>query len=300
MTLKDWIILTLKGIGMGAANSVPGVSGGTIAFITGIYEKLVRSINNIDTKAVKYLMKGEFGKLWDHVNGNFLCAVMLGVLIAMFSFAKLIVWCMDFYPIHTWAFFFGLIIASGIIMLRSIKGWNAVNVVLLIAGAALGVFVCTLDGAPDADDDLSLFYVFCCGAVSICAMILPGVSGSLLLQVMGAYRQIMEAIAQCLTFDVGAIVELCVFGAGCVCGLLAFAKLLRWLMDKWENQTMIVLCGFVLGSLVKVWPWDGDNLGADALTGAAADPHILAGVLFIIVGITLVLGLEWLGKRSKK
>lgn len=299
MSIKEFVVLALKGVGMGAANSVPGVSGGTIAFITGIYQRLVTSINNIDRKAVSLLFKGEFRQLWQHVDGNFLCAVMLGVLVAMFSFAKLIVWCMDVYPVQTWAFFFGLIVASGIIMLRAIKGWNLANVLLLVAGAALGVFVCTLDGVSEMKTNPSLLYILCCGAVSICAMILPGISGSLLLQVMGAYRYIMEVIANCLTFDPKAMLELSVFGVGCVCGLLAFAKLLHYLMDKWGLQTMIVLSGFVLGSLVKVWPWNNFE-AVDPLTGAANDPFILPAVLCCLAGTALVLGLEWVGHRSEK
>lgn len=304
MKLKDWIIVALKGIGMGAANSVPGVSGGTIAFITGIYGRLVTAINHIDAKAVKMLFTGDFKGLWKHVDGNFLLALFTGVLIAMFSFAKLIVWCMDAYPVHTWGFFFGLIIASGVVMLRSTTGWKAADLGWLVLGAVLGVFICTLQGSESAGNP-SLLYVLLCGAVSICAMILPGVSGSLLLQVMGEYRYIMVVIADVLTFDWNAIIALCVFGVGCVTGLLAFSKLLHFLMDRYARPTMVALTGFVLGSLVKVWPWRAEYLamqGGDPLLGgsAPADLHIAGGIVCIILGIALVLGLEWLGSRGKK
>lgn len=297
MTAKQSIILALKGMAMGAANSVPGVSGGTIAFVTGIYSRLVKAINNVDAKAVKMLFKGDFKGLWEHVDGNFLASLFSGVLIAMFSLAKLIVWCMDYYPIHTWGFFFGLIIASGVVMLRSIKGWKAADVLWLLAGAALGVFVCTLESMDAASVNPSLWYVFLCGAVSICAMILPGISGSLLLQVMGEYRYIMGVIGDVLTFDWNAILTLCVFGAGCVFGLLAFSKLLHFLMDRFEKPTMVALTGFVLGSLVKVWPWNSYE-AVDPLIGLPNDPHILAAIICCLAGAALVLGLEYLGRRQ--
>lgn len=297
MKFKEAIILALKGAAMGAANSVPGVSGGTIAFVTGIYNRLVTSINNIDATAVKMLFKGDLKGLWKHVDGNFLVALFSGVLVAMFSLAKLIVWCMDYYPIHTWGFFFGLIIASGVVMLRSISGWRWMDILWLLGGAALGVFVCTLEGSESAGNP-SLPYVFLCGAVSICAMILPGISGSLLLQVLGEYRYIMGVIADVLTFDWNAILTLVVFGLGCISGLLAFSKLLHFLMDRFAKPTMVALTGFVLGSLVKVWPWNSYE-AVDPLIGLPNDPHIFAAIICCLAGAALVLGLEYLGRRGE-
>lgn len=296
MTVKECIFTVLKGIGMGAANSVPGVSGGTIAFITGIYERLVNSLNNIDSKAVKLLLSGNFKELWQHVDGSFLCALMGGVLVAMFSFAKLMLVLLASFPIHTWAFFFGLIIASSIIMLADVKKWNFTNVLWLVFGGVLGVVVCTATPMETPD---GLWFILICGALSICAMILPGISGSFILLVLGKYEYIMQVISDVLTFDLNAIITLCVFGLGCVVGLLAFAKFLHWLLARWASQTLIVLSGFVLGSLVKVWPWSAYSAGADPLTGAPADLHIMAGVIWIVLGIALVLGLEYLGRRSK-
>ena len=296
MKLKEIITLVLKGIAMGAANSVPGVSGGTIAFITGIYERFVNCLNNVNSEAVKLLFKGRFKELWQHIDGNFLCAILGGVLIAMFSFAKLMLILLADYSIQTWAFFFGLIIASSIIMLSGISKWRFADVIWLIFGGILGVAVCTMTPMETPD---GLWFIFLCGALSICAMILPGISGSFILLVMGKYEYIMEQITAVLSFDSHAILVLSVFGLGCVVGILAFAKLLHWLLAHWERQTMIVLSGFVLGSLVKVWPWNS-YVAVDPLLGTPNDSHIAAAIIWCIAGAALVLGLEWAGKHSQE
>ncbi len=295
MKISELVSLFLKGLGMGAANSVPGVSGGTIAFITGIYSRLVGSLNNFDASAVKALFKGRFREVWRHIDGNFLCAVLSGVLVAMFSFAKLMLVLLEKAPIQTWAFFFGLIVASSVIMLRGIRKWGFTDVLWLLLGGALGVFICTMTPMQTPD---GLWFIFICGALSICAMILPGISGSFILLVMGKYEYIMKVITDVLTFDWNAILTLCVFGLGCIVGLLAFAKFLHYLIGRWERQTLVTLSGFVLGSLVKVWPWNS-YVSADPLLGVENDPHILAAVLWCIAGIALVLGLEWAGRRAK-
>lgn len=290
----EWIILTLKGIGMGAANVVPGVSGGTIAFITGIYERLVGAINNFDTDAVKMLFGGKFKDFWKHIDGNFLTAILLGVAIATFSLAKLMLILLEGYPIQTWAFFFGLIIASSILILGGLKDWKASDFICLVAGGAIGVLVCTLSPMETPD---GLWFIFVCGAVSISAMILPGISGSFILLVMGKYEYIMKAIDGVLHLDVQSFIVLLVFALGCAVGILAFAKLLHWLLARYNRQTVIALAGFILGSLVKVWPWNSYDGTPNPLTGEVADPHILAAILWCIAGTALVLGLEWAGKR---
>lgn len=307
MKIKDWILLTLKGLGMGAANVVPGVSGGTIAFITGIYERLVGAINNFDGQAVKMLLGGRLKELWKHIDGNFLLAIMLGVVIATFSLAKLMLILLGSYAIQTWAFFFGLIIASSVIILKDIKGWKPADVIWMLLGGALGVGVCLLTPMESPN---SLWYIFLCGAASICAMILPGLSGSFVLLVMGKYEYIMGAISGVLHLDAHSIVVLIVFAIGCVAGILAFAKLLHYLLEKWNRQTIILLSGFVLGSLVKVWPWHGANelpvlpssyasLNSDPILGSAANPHITAAILCCIAGAALVMALEYLGSKIK-
>ncbi|MCQ2186696.1 MAG: DUF368 domain-containing protein [Bacteroidales bacterium] len=306
MTVKECIFTVLKGMGMGAANSVPGVSGGTIAFITGIYGRLVNSLNNIDSKAVKLLLSGNFKELWQHVDGGFLCALMGGVLVAMFSFAKLMVYLLGAFPIQTWAFFLGLIIASSIVLLAGIKGWKASDAIWIVLGILLGLAVVWANmwinaGSQSVQTPDTLWFIMLCGMLSITAMILPGISGSFILVLLGKYEYIMIVISDVLKFDTDAIIKLCAFGLGCVIGLLAFARFLHWLMAKYANQTLITLIGFILGSLPVLWPWASWNgYGAiDPLTGAPADLHVMAGVIWILLGIALVLGLEYLGRKSK-
>lgn len=292
--ITNWIILTLKGIGMGAANVVPGVSGGTIAFITGIYERLVSAINSIDSTAVKMLFTLRLKEFWKHIDGNFLLAILVGVGIATFSLAKLMTILLNVYPVHTWAFFFGLIIASSILILRDLKDWKAADYIFLIIGGALGITVCTLTPMHTPDN---LWFIFLCGAVSICAMILPGISGSFILLVMGKYEYVMQAIDGVLHLDGASAVTLAVFALGCITGILAFAKLLHFLLGKWNRQTILILSGFILGSLVKVWPWSNTEALAGASLPTEGFPCMGAAIVLCAAGIALVLVLERLGRR---
>ena len=305
MTIKEFILLTLKGLGMGAANVVPGVSGGTVAFITGIYQRLVGAINNCDVNALRMLFTARFKDLWRYIDGNFLLAVMAGVVIATFSLAKLMLVLLEGYAVQTWAFFFGLIVASSVLILRDIKGWKPGDAIFIAVGVALGVGVCLLSPVESPD---GLWYIFICGAAAVCAMILPGLSGSFVLLVMGKYAYVMEAVSGVLKLDGHSILVLGVFALGGVCGLLAFAKLLHALLARWNRQTIVLLAGFVLGSLVKVWPWHGANdmpvlpstysaLHIDPVLGVEAPAHIVAALLCAAAGVVLVLGLEWLGRR---
>ena len=188
----DYLFVTVKGICMGAADVIPGVSGGTIAFMTGIYEELVASINSINGTAVKLLFTGKFRQFWKHINGNFLVSLIAGILISIFSLAKLMQYLLNYQPIQTWAFFFGLIVASSIFILRGVKGWKVKDFVMLALGIVLGVVVCTLSPTETPD---GLWFIFLCGAIAICAMILPGISGSFILLVLGKYEYMMSRIA---------------------------------------------------------------------------------------------------------
>ena len=188
----NYLMVTIKGICMGAADVIPGVSGGTIAFMTGIYEDLVGSINAINAEALKLLFTGKIKQFWKHINGNFLFSLIIGILISIMSLAKLMQYLLNFHPIQTWAFFFGLIVASSIFILRGISGWKAKDIITLIAGIALGVIICTLSPTTTPD---GLWFIFLCGAIAICAMILPGISGSFILLILGKYEYMMSTIA---------------------------------------------------------------------------------------------------------
>lgn len=290
------IIVALKGFGMGAANVVPGVSGGTIALLTGIYSDIVGALNAVTEKETwESLLHGRFREFWRLINGDFLVALLVGVLLSVFSLAKLVTWCLTYYPILTWAFFFGLILASAVVMVRGIKDFRGADMIPAVIGLALGLVICTMSPTKTTDD---IWFIFLCGAISICAMILPGISGSFILLVMGKYHYIMQAITD-LNWPV-----IIMFGVGCVVGILAFAKLLHWLLARWERQTMLVLLGFVFGSLVRVWPWyDSEAVEAAQLlrTGCVSplDLQIPGAVIWCAVGIAAVVLFELLGSRKK-
>ncbi len=287
-----YIVTAVKGILMGAANAIPGVSGGTIALMTGIYGRLVHSISSFDTVAVKLFFTGKFGQFFKHIDGWFLLSVGLGIVVGTLSLARLMIFLLGGYPIHTWAFFFGLIVASAIFMLIGIKGWKVLDGVFLVAGIALGAVICSLtpaEGTPDA-----LWFVFISGVICICAMILPGISGSFLLLLLGKYEYVFKAIGALASGRAGANdwAIVVVFVLGAAVGILAFSKLLDKLMERWGRQTMIVLAGFMIGSLVKVWPW------ANVPSAGGSDLHIVGAVIFALVGLAVVFGLEMLSRRG--
>ena len=291
--MKKALLTGLKGFGMGAANVVPGVSGGTVALLTGIYGEIVAALDSLTQgRTWKALFQGRWKDFWQAVRGSFLLPLGVGVVLSVLSLAKLMVWLMGAYPVQVWAFFFGLILASAFVLLRDISSWRGRDVLLALLGLGLGVWVCTLDalsGTPDAP-----WYIFLCGAVSVCTMILPGVSGSFVLLVLDKYEYVMKAIDPA-HFNLPVVV---VFALGCVVGLLAFAIFLHWLLGQWEKQTMIVLLGFILGSLVKVWPWSNPEalVEAGVITDpsqAAALPLWPSALLWSLAGLALVVALEF-------
>ena len=295
--LKDYLMVGVKGACMGAADVIPGVSGGTIAFITGIYDEFVGSIARIDTEAVRLLMKGKIRDFWTHINGWFLLSVVAGIGVSVVSLAGLMQMLLSDYPIQTWAFFFGLIVASSIFILRGISGWKAREVLLVIFGVILGAVVCTLSPTQTPD---ALWFIFLSGAIAICAMILPGISGSFILLILGKYQYIMGCISGLVAGqDFGHnLLILCVFVIGAVTGILGFSKFLHWLLARWNKETLIVLAGFIIGSLVKVWPWS--NAEAMQQVEATGSMHIGGAVAFALVGFCLVSGIEIVGKLMKK
>lgn len=302
-SIRKYLGIVLKGAGMGAADVVPGVSGGTIAFMTGIYEDLVGSLNNVNMKAVKLLFSGKFKEFWKHINGNFICSVLLGILISVLTLAKLMTYLLEMHPIQTWAFFFGLIVASSVFMLRDIKGWALKEILFLALGVVLGVTVCTLSPTNTPE---SLWFIFVSGAIAICAMILPGISGSFILLILGKYHFILKQVDDLTSGVVGRnILVLGVFILGCVVGILAFSKFIHWLLGKWEKQTLIVLIGFIIGSLVKVWPWSDQVALAEAqvLRGGAPAPlelQVPSALIFFALGLTLVSFIQFLSAKTSK
>ncbi len=244
--MNNDIGIFLKGLGMGAANVIPGVSGGTIALITGIYERLINAIKSCDLQATKLFFNGEFTGVWTHIDGRFLTALLGGVAVSIFSLAKLFEYLLENYERYTMAFFFGLILLSLFYVSKRISSWTISTWLALLAGTAIAVGIALL--AP-ASENASFWYVFACGVVAISSMILPGLSGSFVLIIMGNYALVLGAVSS-LSFNILLPMIL-----GCAFGLVAFSHILSWVFKHFENQTLALMTGFVLGSLVVIWPW---------------------------------------------
>jgi putative membrane protein len=245
--IKDYIVIGLKGMAMGAADVVPGVSGGTIAFISGIYEELLGSISNVNLGLFKTLKKEGFKIAWKQLNGNFLLSLFIGIFISILSLAKAIKYLLENEPILLWSFFFGLVLASIIYIAKQISKWNFILIIIAVLGAFLAYYITTLN--PLVSESSSSLYVFFAGAIAICAMILPGISGSFILVLLGAYKPVLDALND---KDFKTIFT---FIAGAILGLLTFSKVLKWLFANYKDYTLAVLTGFIIGSLNKIWPW---------------------------------------------
>jgi len=301
-TLKDYAIISLKGVAMGAADVVPGVSGGTIAFISGIYEELIGSINQINLKLVTTLKEEGIGSAWKQVNGNFLLSLLIGIGVSVLSLAKVIRHLLETQPVLIWAFFFGLVLASIIFVGKKITRWYPGTILMLIAGGVLAYFITTL---TPQEAEVTYPYVFFSGALAICAMILPGISGSFILLLLGMYKPVLDAIH---FRDLGVIAILM---AGAVVGLLSFSRLLKWLFDHYENLTLAVLTGFILGSLNKIWPWK-KVLESEMINGKLkileeqsvlpsayeGDPQLGMALFFGLLGFGFILLLERLADKK--
>lgn len=292
---SEYILTAVKGACMGAADVIPGVSGGTIAFIMGIYDKFVASLAAINAEAVKLFFTGKFKEFWRHINGGFLLSLVVGIGISIISLATVMQTLLSDFPIQTWAFFFGLIVASSIFILRGISGWGLREILFLIGGVVLGVTICTLSPTQTPD---ALWFIFLSGAIAICAMILPGISGSFILLILGKYQYILGAVSDLVAGQnvVGNLLIIGVFAIGAVVGILSFSKLLHWLLSRWHKQALIILAGFIIGSLVKIWPWNNPEAIAQAeLTGSL---HIGSAIIIALIGFSLVTGIEIAGKMT--
>ncbi len=287
-TIKDYALLFLKGMGMGAADVVPGVSGGTIAFITGVYDELLTSIKSIDGTSLKMLFTGKFRAFWQTIHGNFLLALIGGIAVSVLSLARVITWLLSHHPIFVWAFFFGLVLASVWFVAKDIKQWNVRTVLAFVFGLAAALFITS---ATPAETPTALWFIFLCGAIAICAMILPGISGSFILLLLGKYAFIMEAVKD-LDF-----VILGVFLVGAVIGITSFSRLLSYALRKWRAVTLSLLTGFMAGSLNKVWPWKVQD-AAGLEHNIAPDCFVWQAVLLALAGFFLVWGLERISRRK--
>ena len=245
--MREHIAHFLKGFAMGVANVIPGVSGGTIALLTGIFERLINALKSFDVEAVRLLLKFKFKEFARHVDFGFLVAVFLGVGVSIVSVAKLLEFLFQSYPVYVWSFFFGLILVSVWFVGKSIGKIDVPAAISFVAGAVVAFGLSVMNPATE---NTAFWYLIICGAVAICSMILPGLSGSFVLILMGNYQLIM--IYAVSHFDMGIIIPV---GIGVVVGLLAFSHFLSWLLSRYARQTMAVLTGFIFGSLGTIWPW---------------------------------------------
>lgn len=316
-----WMVL--KGMAMGIAEVIPGVSGGTIAFITGIYEKLLHTIKAFGPEAIQAFRKEGISGFWSAINGTFLVALLfgmgIGIGIGVFGVTHL----MESFPEVLWAFFFGLIIASAIYIGKQVSRWSVPEYLLLSLGAIFAFYITTIS---PANGNESLWFVFLSGAIAISALILPGISGSFILLLMGMYTFVIPTVKDALTtFNPDSLVILAVFGAGCLTGLVLFSRVLSWTFENHKSKTLALLTGFMIGSLNKIWPWRNptewlqDDAGNMILNSKGLqkvikeeniapwnyeivtqqDPMIIASIIAAILGFGLVFLLERLGTNKE-
>lgn len=304
-TIKDYFLISLKGVAMGAADVVPGVSGGTIAFISGIYEELLGSISNINLELLKVLKEQGIKEAWKKLNGSFLLSLLIGIAISIVSLAKVISWLLDNQPIMLWSFFFGLVLASVIYIVKQITKWNVITIILLLIGSFAAYKITTLN--PMVSENSSPLFLFLSGALAICAMILPGISGSFILVLLGAYKEVLSAVNN---RDLGKIA---LIATGAIVGLLLFSRVLKWLFNNYKNYTLAVLTGFIIGSLNKIWPWKevlsyrtnshGEKVPFNELSispfSFEGNPQILQASLLALLGFGMILLLEKLAVKKQ-
>ena len=281
-------MLSVKGMCMGAADVVPGVSGGTIAFITGIYDELINSIKSINAASLKMFFTGKWGEFWKMINGKFLLFLLAGIGISVFSLAKIITWLLVAYPVLVWSFFFGLVLASTWFVGKDVKERNWKTGLGFLLGAALAFYITV---ATPAETPSHFLFIFLCGAIAICAMILPGISGSFILVLLGKYFFIMEAVK---TLDLKVIA---IFGMGACVGITSFSRLLSYALSHMRNITLAVLSGFMLGSLNKVWPWKETIEGVEQ--NVAPNAFVWQAVCLALLGFVMVYGIEKISSKSE-
>ena len=302
---------------MGAADVVPGVSGGTIAFISGIYEELISSIDNINAGVFKIWKASGFKAAWKSINGTFLTALFLGIAISILSLAKLIKWLLHHKPILLWAFFFGLVLASIIYIAKQIKHWNITAIICIITTSILSYLITLAE--PFASPESPLYLLFC-GFIAIIAMILPGVSGAFILLILGAYQIAIDTINNLrdglfqgnMELFKDALLNFVLLSIGAIVGLKVFSKVLNWMFKHKKNITLAILTGFMIGSLNKIWPWkktlttriNSEGKEVPLLEESilpnqfSGESQLLWAITLMAIGFLAIIFLERLGKQK--
>ncbi|WP_290700178.1 DUF368 domain-containing protein [Lacinutrix sp.] len=331
-TFKDKVFLTLKGLAMGAANKVPGVSGGVVAFVTGFYEEFIHSLKHVNFTAFKLLLNGKFRSCFHYINGKFLSLLFFGMLVSYFSISKILDYFIKHYELYVWSVFFGMILGSIYYISKDFKDWKFTTCLSLFVGAAIGITISFLDPAMENDN---LWFVFICGIISVSGMTLPGFSGSFILILLGNYVLLLvdsvnalydtfyEVLGGNFSFienveRVRMLKVLLVFTLGSAVGLVTFSHVLSYILKHYKSVTIASIIGFIVGSLGVVWPWKETIFKTDSSGVAILDSrgkHILENykrfipelntetliaVFYIIIGIAIVLSLEWYGRKTRQ
>ncbi|MFH4968014.1 DUF368 domain-containing protein [Gaetbulibacter sp. M240] len=331
-TLKDKVFLVLKGLGMGAANKVPGVSGGVVAFVAGFYEEFIYSLKKINRKAFKLLINGRFRSFYHYINGRFLSLLFSGMIISYFSVSKLLDYLIKHYELYVWSVFFGMIIGSIYYINKDFKVWNYKTYITLALGILTGLSISFLNPATQNDN---LWFVFFCGIISVSGMTLPGFSGSFILILMGNYvlllvdsvNALYDTFLNIIVGDFSFIYNderlrmlqvLAMFTLGSVTGLVTFSHLLSFILKHYKDITISAIIGFIIGSLGVVWPWKKtifkldpsgqyifDSAGEKVVENyqrylPQLNVETLYAIFFIILGVVIVLILEWYGQRTRR
>jgi putative membrane protein len=307
--IKKYGLNYLKGMAMGAADIVPGVSGGSIALIAGIYQELLDSINSFNLDNLRLLKSFQIKEFYLRLNGNFLLSLVLGIMTSIFALSRVITYLMDEHPIPLWSFFSGLILVSAFLILKEIKQWNLVVIVSIAIGTAFAWWVTNLPPTTTPNDH---WFTFVAGAIAICAMILPGISGSFVLLILGQYERILQAVMDKDFFT------LALFASGCLVGILSFSRVVAFLLRRFHAATIGLLSGFMLGSVNELWPWKQvtswrtsssgkevpflteNILPGEYLAQVGLDPQLGWAIGAFFFGIGLVLFIEWLASKLQQ
>lgn len=331
-SFKDRVFLVIKGLAMGAANKVPGVSGGVVAFVAGFYEEFIYSLQRVNKVAFKLLFNGRFKSFYRYINGKFLFLLFLGMIISYFSVSKLLDYLIVHYQLYVWSTFFGMILGSIYYINKDFEDWNSKTRLSLLIGVAIGVSISFLDPAKENDN---LFFVFLCGIISVSGMTLPGFSGSFILILLGNYVLLLVDSVNALYDSIADIFSgnfvfiknearmrmlkvLSVFTLGSITGLVTFSHVLNYILKHYKSITLATIIGFIVGSLGVVWPWKKtiyklDSKGASVLDSSGTpvienyqrflpelNTETYTAIVYIVFGILIVLALEWYGQRTKQ
>ena len=274
----DYIKLFFKGVFMGIADAIPGISGGTIALLLGIYEELISTISGLNFSLITKLKNNGFKSFWESLNGNFLITLVLGIGISLILFVKISANLLTSRPLYVWSFFLGLILATVYVIYKLIESWNLVNIISTLLMIAFSIIL-TSDSL-NISDDTNLFYILICGIIASSAMILPGISGSLILVILGVYKILVEALDN---LDVKIISS---FIVGALIGVISFSKILKWLFNNYKSLAYSIMLGLVIGSIEKIWPWN------KSFSAELSNLDLFLSISLVILGFIIVFILE--------